>query len=35
MFTIYASADDAVVKYARSLAVEAQEEAWTQVQRDA
>ena len=27
--------DDAVVKYARSLAVEAQEDAWTHVQRDA
>lgn len=35
MFTIYGAADDAVVKYARSLAIEAQEDAWTQVQRDA
>lgn len=35
MFTIYSgSTDDAVIKYARSLAVEAEEEAWGQVSRD-
>lgn len=34
LFTIYGPADDAVIKFARSLAIEAQEEAWTQVRKD-
>lgn len=35
MFTIYNSpADEAVVKYARSLTIEAEETAWSHVQKD-
>ncbi len=35
LFTIYGAADDAIVKYTRALSIEAQEDAWTQVQPDA
>lgn len=34
LFTIYGPVDDAVIKFARALAIEAQEEAWTQVNKD-
>lgn len=34
LFTIYDGVDDAVKKYARSLTIEAQESAWTQVSKD-
>ena len=34
LFTIYPTGEDAVVKFARSLAIEAQEDAWTQVRKD-
>ncbi|HRI86828.1 MAG TPA: STAS domain-containing protein [Candidatus Hydrogenedentes bacterium] len=35
MFTIYGEHDDAILKYARALSIEAQEDAWSNVQRDA